>query len=184
MFTESASSSVAVFEKEITNRTRADCLIFTPEGIIGIEIKTAHDSKERLDHQIKDYLKVCYKVYILVHNEMLYEATEIVEQYPQVGIVAYTETDSKLFPGVIREARVNSQCNLVKYGYNLLWSYEYKKIAQGMAKKLGETLKVTRKASFMKYISYHKKLSLVICSAYIRGDFHPDHNIIRYKVLP
>ena len=64
--------SLVTYEKTINFKTIADCLIFTEkQGIIGIEIKTAHDTLKRLSHQLDDYVKCCSYVYVYCHDWIL-----------------------------------------------------------------------------------------------------------------
>lgn len=109
LFLSKHEDAVALFEKGISrDKTIADCLIFSREtGLVGIEIKTAHDTKKRLLHQLHDYTKVCDYVYVLLHDAVYAEAKPILDQYPQVGIYCYTEADGNLYAGKLREASYN-----------------------------------------------------------------------------
>jgi len=129
LFVTDDDNTAIWFEKEIVGNysvqhTIADCLIFSEQqGLIGVEIKSARDSKKRLRRQLTDYVKVCDYVWVLIHDTMLPEVEGILEDFPYVGVICYTEVNDKLAPGVVKQAQPSPQFNL-KESLDMLWSNE------------------------------------------------------------
>lgn len=127
LFTGDDDKTSVLFEKEIDSQpgghTIADCLIFSrSKGLIGVEIKTAHDSKARLRRQLWSYTRVCDYVWVFIHDTKLYETMDILEDYPQVGIICYNEINDVITPGIIREPQ---HCdNQLALAYDLSWATE------------------------------------------------------------
>lgn len=112
LFVNSEEETSVIFEKTLDSYHRrnhytiADSLIFSSEhGLTGVEIKTARDSKKRLEGQLKGYTEVCDYTYVLVHDEMLSHILGHLEQYPEVGVICYTELEDRLVLGKVREAQ-------------------------------------------------------------------------------
>lgn len=125
IFVNKNEDSVVIFEKSIDGgNSIADCLIAAEaQGLIGVEIKTARDSRRRLPRQLVSYLKVCDYVYVLIHDEMLTELLPILSTTPDVGIICYTELEDKLVLGKVREAKYNNQRDM-RVTLDMLWSTE------------------------------------------------------------
>lgn len=155
------------FEKEIVSThgrgddTIADCLVFSVEqGLIGIEIKSARDSKKRLRRQLRDYSKVCDYVWVVIHDSMLPEVNDILEDYPHVGIMCYSEIalDSGktwLATGVVSQPSPSPAFNL-RTALDMLWSDELYELAKRMAKQRGVAImpkyKLSRKQARIDFI--------------------------------
>lgn len=153
---QSGPQPIVYFEKSITfGKTIADCLIFDHlNQEIGIEIKTAHDTVKRLPKQLKDYAKVCDYLWILVHNDILPEALQVLDtlSYSFVGIVTYVEYDGELFGGIYRKASYNP-LNSTYMASMMMWSTELKIMAKSLANKNGDDVsKLTKKSQFIKYM--------------------------------
>jgi len=189
VFAKGSVNQVAVFEKRITKKTRADCLIFSKEnGLVGIEIKTDRDSTKRLFHQLRDYLEVCNYVYVLIHENMLEEVTKTIIELSdenimanRVGIVVYKEFKDRLILGTLIPAKAQ-QVNYKKL-VNIVWSSECREMAQKVAKDYGMILRVTSKAGMINFIQHHEDFMSLIIDMYVRRNFDMDHKITTYKVV-
>lgn len=142
IFLQSGQDSTVLFEKGIViGSTIADSLIFSEEkGIIGIEIKTEHDTTRRLNKQLKNYSLVCDFVYVLCHDNHV-EKTEgilVKNNFHHVGIIAYTEFRGSAVLGIYRKA-VRSPLKKVTVAYQMLWKEEISNIL-GSFKRQMKTL--------------------------------------------
>lgn len=120
------SRSTVLFEKGIViGSTIADCLIFSDEGIIGVEIKTEHDTTRRLNKQLRNYSLVCDKVFVLCHDKHVDHVEEILKKYNHhhVGIIAYTEFKGEPVLGTYKQA-IKSPFKKVEMAYQMLWRDE------------------------------------------------------------
>lgn len=135
------SKSTVLFEKGIViGSTIADCLIFSEEGIIGVEIKTEHDTTRRLNKQLKHYSLVCDKVYVLCHDNHVEKIEEILDKnnHHHVGILAYTEFRGEAVLGVYKPAAL-SPTKDVRMAYQMLWKKEISQLL-GSFKRQVKTL--------------------------------------------
>lgn len=131
LFTKDPNTAV-IFEKAICGgNVIADCLIFTDTEIIGVEIKTAHDTTKRLPKQLTDYLQVCDKVYVLTHDLMYPKVDEVLQSFPSVGLLTYAEVNDNIYVGKLKEAELNLPD--FKMTLSMLWSSEIKKIGDSLA---------------------------------------------------
>jgi hypothetical protein len=134
-----SGKSIVVFEKGIVvGSTIADCLIFSEErGIIGVEIKTEHDSTRRLNKQLKHYNLVCDYVYVLCHDDHVEKTEDILvkNNHHNVGIIAYTEFKGEPVLGVYKKA-VRSPFKKVTMAYNILWRPEIESILGGFKRQV------------------------------------------------
>lgn len=191
LFVTDEDSTAVWFEKGIVgnyavHHTVADCLIFSQEqGLIGVEIKSAHDSKARLRRQLTDYSKVCDYVWVLIHDLMLPEVEPILEDFPFVGVICYTELEDKLIPGVVKPPQ---PCPTVDTAQTLdmLWSDELYTLAKQAAKDAKKPIlpkyKLTQKDKRIKFITgmgdafARDELMKLIISGYK----HPDRSFNTY----
>lgn len=111
----------------------ADCLIFTEnKGIIGIEIKTAHDTLKRLSHQLDSYVKVCNYTYVFCHDSQLAGVQELLKSkglVNTVGIISYVEFEDDVVGGVVKQANYSKYYNL-HYALEMLWKSQIYRILQ------------------------------------------------------
>lgn len=191
LFVTDDDKTAVWFEKEIvgnysTQHTIADCLIFSEEqGLIGVEIKSARDSNRRLRRQLTDYAKVCDYVWVLIHDTMLVEVEPILEDFPFVGVICYTEIDDKLVPGVVKAPNPSPSYNL-KTALDMLWSDELYTLAKQAAKDAKRTIppkyKLTQKRKRIDFITRmgeqfaHDEFIKLIVSGYK----HPDRSFSTY----
>lgn len=155
--------SLVTYEKTINFKTIADCLIFTEkQGIIGIEIKTAHDTLKRLSHQLDDYVKCCSYVYVYCHDSHLEKVLQLLKEkhFNYVGVISYTEFNHTAIAGIIRKA--NKSPALISEGStSLLWTSELKQILSKVEhdKVLGNRYQLDNK--FKSYFSRYQGNQLV-----------------------
>ncbi|ALA13206.1 hypothetical protein TSARBOMBA_172 [Bacillus phage TsarBomba] len=135
------SKSTVVFEKGIAvGSTIADCLIFSEEGIIGIEIKTERDTTRRLNKQLQNYSLICDKVYVMCHDNHVEKVEAILSKnnWNHVGILAYTEFRGEAILGLYKAA-TRSPFKKVFNAYQMLWKEEINNIL-GSFKRQMKTL--------------------------------------------
>lgn len=123
-------NDLIIYEKKIYDGVISDCLIFTQyQGIIGVEIKTQHDTLKRLPRQLDSYVRTCRYTYVYCHDSKVIEVKKLLKKkhYDFVGIISYTEFDKTPIPGIIQQAKVSPF--LMYQGYtSLLWKDELRKI--------------------------------------------------------
>lgn len=128
--------STVVFEKSISEfNVIADALIFSHQyGIIGIEIKTEHDTTKRLRKQLSAYKHIANEVYVLIHISHAKKVKEILDMDRNytVGIISYAVIDGKISGIVEREAKVPREFK-PKYILNVLWKEELLAIYKTMS---------------------------------------------------
>lgn len=135
------TKSTVLFEKGIVvGSTIADCLIFSEEGIIGVEIKTSHDNVRRLNKQLKNYSLVCDKVFVLTHDNHVDKVEVILSKnnFHHIGIIAYTEFKQTPIMGIYKPA-AQSPAKKVRMAYQILWKEEVTNIL-GSFKRQMKTL--------------------------------------------
>ena len=54
-FLEERFGKCRVIEEKVIGKARADCVLITESAFIGVEIKSDHDSYQRLSSQVKNY---------------------------------------------------------------------------------------------------------------------------------
>lgn len=120
-------NSTVLFEKAIVvGSTIADCLIFSQDrGIIGVEIKTEHDTTRRLNKQLKNYSLVCDWVYVVCHDKHVESIEKILDKngHSHCGIIAYTEFRGEAVIGVYRDPS-KSPKKSPYMAYQMLWKQE------------------------------------------------------------
>lgn len=140
--TDDTKNSTVVFEKAISiGSTIADCLIFSQErGLIGVEIKTEHDTTRRLNKQLKNYSQVCDIVYVLCHDNHVEKTEDILVKngHHHVGIIAYTVFREEGILGIYKPAQRSPYKN-VRITFQMLWKEEISNIL-GSFKRQMKTL--------------------------------------------
>ena len=123
-------NDLIIYEKKIYDGVISDCLIFTQyQGIIGVEIKTQHDTLKRLPRQLDSYVRTCRYTYVYCHDSKVAKVKKLLKKkhYDFVGIISYTEFDKVPIPGIIQQAKMSPF--LMYQGYtSLLWKDELRKI--------------------------------------------------------
>lgn len=126
LFIPPGAPHTVLFEKAIVSgSTIADCLIFSEDHMIGIEIKTERDTTKRLNKQLKHYSQVCDFVFVMCHDNHLEKTEEILTKHghSHVGIVSYEEYRGEAIVGVYKQA-TRSPFKDVKAALNILWREE------------------------------------------------------------
>ena len=114
---------IRVIEEKTILSSRADVLGVIDGAIIGIELKSDHDTYQRLKTQIRDYEKVCDYCYAAVGQSHVKHIAEHIPDY--WGILVVTDEDTYL----MREAEENP--NLVmKAQIALMWRRELDMLLQ------------------------------------------------------
>lgn len=176
----SDKDAIAIFEKLIY-RVRVDCLIMDKDKITGIEIKTNHDTNKRLEHQLKEYLLICDKVYVLVHDEMYPKVVDIVNEYPKVGIICYNEINNRIVGGLLRGAKDN-QPSYQSQLWRLLWGTETRSLAASQGLPVGKLSRRKVLNSYLLSTLGPKKVSYLIRQMYMHKNFDPEHLLKIQKV--
>lgn len=125
--------SRVISEKSISEfNVIADLLIFsTNKGVIGVEIKTEHDSTHRLNKQLRAYESVCTEVWVIVHDSLYKDVEKVLDanNHPSVGIISYNVVDKQFYFGKIRDTTVSDQFD-VYHLMMILWKSELLHIAR------------------------------------------------------
>lgn len=125
-------NSSVIFEKAIASHSViADALIFSENyGIIGVEIKTDHDSTTRLNRQLSAYKVVCDQVYVLCHDNKLEAVEKVLDRYnhDSVGIISYSTYEDEQALGIIKESYPATQYRPEAI-LDVLWKSEVRAIA-------------------------------------------------------
>ncbi|QEM43232.1 nuclease [Bacillus phage Chotacabras] len=136
---DKSTKSIVLFEKAIDiGSCIADCLIFTENELIGVEIKTERDSTKRLNKQLSSYSKICDKVYVLVHDKHVEKTEEILERngHGHVGIVSYTEFKGEPVVGTYKECYRSPKKNVYTMYHSLLWKDEVNQLLGSMKRQV------------------------------------------------
>lgn len=119
--------SRVIMEKKLPGRkVIADMLIFSAEkGIIGVEIKTAHDTTQRLNKQLNAYKRLCNQVWVVIADEQYDKVLQVLNRYGHdcVGIITYGQIGDKLYPGIMRKPHQPPTFD-PKEVYRMLWKNE------------------------------------------------------------
>ena len=128
--------STVISEKSIPDfSVIADLLVFSENyGIIGIEIKTEHDSTQRLNKQLKAYEAISTEVWVVVHDSLYAHAHRVLENnnHPHVGIISYSVFEGDIIFGKMREPTTSPNFR-VEYILNLLTKRELLMLARRVA---------------------------------------------------
>lgn len=104
----------------------ADMLLFSEiKGVIGIEIKTEHDSTQRLNKQLRAYEGLCTEVWVIAHDSQYQKVDRVLttNNHPTVGIITYSTVDGEIMFGKIKRSSISSRFN-VKNLLKILWKSE------------------------------------------------------------
>lgn len=114
----------------------ADLLIFSKnKGVVGIEIKTEHDSTQRLNKQLKAYESLSTEVWVVVHDSV-YEGVEKVlkaHHHDTVGVISYAIVGGEFVFGKVIEPGISHDFD-VKHLLNILWKTELSYMLNKVAK--------------------------------------------------
>lgn len=122
--------SLVIYEKTIYDGVIADCLIFSKQaGIVGVEIKTQHDTLKRLPHQLDSYVRTCAYTYVCCHDSKVKKVKTLLakKHYDCVGIISYEEFDHQALVGLVKPAKFSPYINYRSFT-SLLWHSELNKL--------------------------------------------------------
>lgn len=152
-------NSRVIMEKKLPQRkVIADMLIFSAyKGIIGIEIKTAHDSTQRLNNQLKAYKRLCNQVWVVIADEQYEDVLKVLKRYHHdcVGIITYSQLKDKLYPGVMRRPHQPPEFD-PKEAFRMLWKDELLVIARGVSSTDQILANVERGMNNLNQLGYSK----------------------------
>ncbi|MBE5844491.1 MAG: sce7726 family protein [Butyrivibrio sp.] len=132
-FLEDTYGKVRIIEEKTMGRSRADLVMVTEYGLVGIEIKSDADTYARLASQVKDYDRF-YDFNIAVVGSS--HGIHIKEHVPDYwGIITVEEVDGELDFYILRKPVENPNLQL-ENKLRILWRPELSQIQQkyGMAK--------------------------------------------------
>ena len=127
LFLEEAYGKVRFFEELVIGKSRADIVMVTGKGLIGIEIKSDADTYARLPGQIKDYDRF-FDYNILACGST--HGQHVAEHVPgHWGIITIEEVPDGLDFYVLRNPQRSSKVKL-KNQVRLLWRRELANIQE------------------------------------------------------
>lgn len=119
--------STVVLEKAIGNLgVIADALVFSSiKGIIGIEIKTEHDSTQRLNKQLNAYEQLSEEVWVVIHESLIDKVEKVLKDnnHSNVGIIVYGVDDGVISAGRLKEPGMSPKFN-PRIAVEMLWKSE------------------------------------------------------------
>jgi len=140
----------------------ADLLIFSKnKGVIGIEIKTEHDSTQRLNKQLRAYESLCTEVWVFTHDSLYSSVDKVLtaNKHPSVGIYTYSAYNDEIYFGKMKQSSISKEFNVIHL-LNIFWYTEISKIAHTIsvskANPQGSEFNVRRGTSKKQLIRYIK----------------------------
>ena len=121
LFLEEQYGKVRFFEELVIGKSRADIVMVTEEGLIGVEIKSDADTYARLPGQIKDYDRFFDHNILACGSTHGLHAAEHVPPY--WGIITIEEDMEKLDCYFLRKPGLSAKVKL-KNQIRLLWRRE------------------------------------------------------------
>lgn len=118
---ELSNEKLRIFEEFNIGKSRADAILVT-DKLTGFEIKSDHDSLERLSRQMKDYNRYCDENYVVAGTRLLEKAREQVPAYWGIFHVYINDT-GELALECVRKAQKNPKVKLHNQ-LRLLWRNE------------------------------------------------------------
>ena len=120
-FLEEEYGKCRIIEEKVIGKARADCVLITENAFIGVEIKSDHDSYQRLSEQIKHYNSFFDYNILVVGTKHAHSAKDHVP--PFWGIITVEELDGKSDFYRLRKEERNPYRDYAKKG-SLLWKEE------------------------------------------------------------
>ena len=126
-YLEQYFGKVRFFEELVMGKSRADLVLVTEEGLVGVEIKSDADTYQRLERQVKDYDRFFDRNILAAGSSHAMHAEEHVPEH--WGIVIVEEADGKpdfyelRKPGISKKMRMTNQLEL-------LWRREIAKLQE------------------------------------------------------
>lgn len=98
-----ATENVNAMREKIIGNNRADMMLLTDAGVVGVEVKSSHDTPKRMRSQLECLCGVCRLVYLAVNLDDAAKYTALIEN-PNVGVLAMADGEMRLY----RPARDNT----------------------------------------------------------------------------
>ncbi len=128
-FLEQAYGKIRIIEEKTIGKARADILMVTDDGLVGIEIKSDADTYTRLEGQVKYYDKYFDSNIVVVGTHHAGHITEHVPPY--WGIITVDEENGAVDFYVLREMQeAPHRKTKVKNQLSLLWREELANIQE------------------------------------------------------
>ncbi len=172
-FLEDTYGKVRIIEEKTMGRSRADLVMVTEYGLVGIEIKSDADTYARLASQVKDYDRF-YDFNIAVVGSS--HGIHIKEHVPDHwGIITVEEVDGALDFYILRKPGENPDLQL-ENKLRILWRPELSQIQQkyGMAKykEKSKNFVIDKICNLVPDIISMKELSETISSILFERDYN------------
>ena len=120
-FLEERYGKSRVIEEKVIGKARADCVLITENAFIGVEIKSDHDTYQRLSEQVKQYNSFFDYNILVVGTKHAHSAKDHVS--PFWGIITVEEVEGKPDFYPLRKEQRNPYRDYIKKG-SLLWKEE------------------------------------------------------------
>ena len=120
-FLEEEYGKSRIIEEKVIGKARADCVLITESAFIGVEIKSDHDSYQRLSSQVKNYNDFFDYNILVVGTKHAHSAKDHVP--PFWGIITVEEIEGKPDFYFWRREERNPFRDYAKKG-SLLWKEE------------------------------------------------------------
>ena len=120
-FLEEEYGKSRIIEEKVIGKARADCVLITESAFIGVEIKSDHDSYQRLAAQVKNYNDFFDYNILVVGTKHALSAKDHVP--PFWGIITVEEVEGRADFYFLRKAERNPHRDYLKKG-SLLWKDE------------------------------------------------------------
>lgn len=165
--------SLIIYEKRISKHVIADCLIFSSHmGIIGVEIKTEHDTLKRLPHQLDAYVRTCGFTYVFCHDSKVKAVNKLIEQkhYDCVGIISYEQYKGQPLAGLVKTAYFSPYVSSRGINY-IMWHSELANLVKSAEHKhyKGWKNKYTLEMELSNLFS-DQELQRIVANMYIKNE--------------
>ena len=149
---ENIHGKIRFFDELTMGKSRADIVMVTDMGLIGLEIKSDYDSYERLSRQVRDYDRFFDFNYVVIGTS---HAAHIREHVPDHwGIITAEEDGEKLDFYEMRAPSTNKKVKLANQ-LSLLWKRELSQLqADNGLYKYSDKSKMYRKKYLMESVDH------------------------------
>lgn len=178
----------------------ADLLIASHnKGIIGVEIKTEHDSTQRLNKQLKAYKSLSTEVWVIVHDSVYPGVEKVLKDnhHDTVGVMAYAVIDGEFVFGTVREPQI-SETFSARHLLNILWKTELIKMNKKIStmRVVGDEIKKSDGLSIPGYLPKSAVIDMIIArlgplgayqmvvDSFITGEKDPNKILNIYSFVP
>jgi len=126
-YLEEKYGKVRFFEELVIGKSRADLVLVTEQGLIGVEIKSDADTYARLARQVHDYDRFFDRNFVAVGSS---HAMHVEEHVPEHwGIIVAEMVDGKPDFYMLREAGLSRKMRMTNQ-LELLWRREIAKLQE------------------------------------------------------